>query len=69
MPFGPFTASTTFKQISAISSASAAQIGLQFYEQIGDSPIAVAFGIPAGSGLAYSDPVTLGRALEGRQDL
>lgn len=29
----------------------------------------LAFGIPAGSGLAYSDPVTLGRALEGRQDL
>ncbi len=27
----------------------------------------LAFGIPAGSGLAYSDPETLGRALSGRQ--
>jgi recombination protein RecR len=27
----------------------------------------LAFGIPAGSGLAYSDPVTLARALHGRQ--
>lgn len=29
----------------------------------------LAFGIPAGSGLAYSDPETLGRALTGRQKL
>ncbi|MFK7896713.1 MAG: 5'/3'-nucleotidase SurE [Myxococcota bacterium] len=29
----------------------AAQIGLQFYEDLGDSPIAQAFGIPAGIGL------------------
>jgi recombination protein RecR len=28
----------------------------------------IAFGIPAGSGIGYSDPVTLARALEGRQD-
>ncbi len=27
----------------------------------------LAFGLPAGSGLAYSDPVTLARALHGRQ--
>lgn len=27
----------------------------------------LAFGIPAGSGIAYSDPVTLARALHGRQ--
>jgi recombination protein RecR len=27
----------------------------------------LAFGIPAGSGLAYSDPITLARALDGRQ--
>ncbi len=29
----------------------------------------LAFGIPAGSGLAYSDPETLSRALKGRQAL
>lgn len=29
----------------------------------------LAFGIPAGSGLAYSDPETLSRALNGRQPL
>lgn len=29
----------------------------------------LAFGIPAGSGLAYSDPVTLARALGGRQTI
>lgn len=29
----------------------------------------LAFGIPAGSGLAYSDPETLSRALAGRQSL
>ncbi len=29
----------------------------------------LAFGLPSGSGLAYSDPVTLQRALQGRQRL
>ena len=29
----------------------------------------LAFGLPAGSGLAYSDPETLKRALRGRQDM
>lgn len=29
----------------------------------------LAFGLPAGSGLAYSDPETLARALKGRQDI
>ena len=29
----------------------------------------LAFGLPAGSGLAYSDPETLQRALRGRQDI
>ncbi len=29
----------------------------------------LAYGLPVGSGLAYSDPVTLGRALAGRQSL
>jgi len=29
----------------------------------------LAFGMPAGSGIAYSDPVTLSRALQGRQPL
>jgi recombination protein RecR len=29
----------------------------------------IALGIPAGSGIGYSDPVTLQRALEGRRDL
>lgn len=28
----------------------------------------IAFGIPAGSGIGYSDPVTLARAMEGRRD-
>jgi recombination protein RecR len=28
----------------------------------------IAFGIPAGSGIGFSDPVTLARAMEGRQD-
>jgi recombination protein RecR len=29
----------------------------------------LAFGLPAGSGLAYSDPETLKRALRGRQEM
>lgn len=29
----------------------------------------LAFGLPAGSGIRYSDPVTLSRAIKGRQDL
>jgi recombination protein RecR len=28
----------------------------------------LAFGLPAGSGIAYSDPVTLGRAINGRRE-
>ncbi|MBP7274722.1 MAG: toprim domain-containing protein, partial [Kiritimatiellae bacterium] len=28
----------------------------------------IAFGLPAGSGIGYSDPVTLQRALEGRRE-
>ena len=28
----------------------------------------LAYGMPAGSGVAYSDPVTLGRAIKGRQE-
>lgn len=40
------------------------------HEQLAGEGIHVtqlAFGIPAGSGIAYSDPVTLSRALHGRQ--
>ena len=29
----------------------------------------LAFGLPAGSALAYSDPVTLSRAIQGRSSL
>jgi recombination protein RecR len=29
----------------------------------------LALGLPVGSGIAYSDPVTLGRAISGRQDV
>lgn len=29
----------------------------------------LAFGLPAGSGIRYSDPVTLARAIKGRQDV
>lgn len=29
----------------------------------------LAFGLPAGSGIAYSDPLTLARALDGRRDV
>jgi recombination protein RecR len=29
----------------------------------------IAFGLPAGSGIAYSDPVTLSRAIEGRTEM
>ena len=29
----------------------------------------IAFGLPAGSGIAYSDPVTLTRAIQGRRDV
>ena len=28
----------------------------------------LAFGLPAGSGIGYSDPVTLARAIKGRQE-
>jgi recombination protein RecR len=41
------------------------------HEQLTAADIKVsrlAFGIPAGSGIAYSDPVTLARALHGRQN-
>lgn len=40
------------------------------HERLGGEGVQVtrlAFGIPAGSGIAYSDPVTLARALHGRQ--
>ena len=39
-------------------------------ERLRDRQVVVsrlAFGLPAGSGIMYSDPVTLGRAIEGRQ--
>ena len=29
----------------------------------------LAFGLPAGSGITYSDPVTLARAIKGRQKI
>jgi len=29
----------------------------------------IAFGLPSGSGIMYSDPITLARAIEGRRDL
>jgi recombination protein RecR len=38
-------------------------------EVLGQLPVKVtrlAFGIPAGSAIAYSDPITLARALQGR---
>lgn len=35
-----------------------------------DVPVTrLAFGLPAGSGIGYSDPVTLARALKGRQEV
>ncbi len=40
------------------------------HEKLGSAEVRVTrlgFGIPAGSGIAYSDPVTLARALHGRQ--
>ena len=40
-------------------------------EQLEDYNVKVthlAFGIPVGSGIAYSDPITLARALQGRQE-
>lgn len=43
---------------------------MYLHEKLAETGVQVtrlAFGIPAGSGLAYSDPVTLARALQGRQ--
>lgn len=42
------------------------------HEQLENLPVKItrlAFGLPAGSALTYSDPVTLARAIQGRQEL
>lgn len=39
----------------------------QQLEELGVQVTRLAFGIPAGSGIAYADPVTLARAMHGRQ--
>lgn len=41
------------------------------HEKLGELPVRItrlAFGLPAGSALTYSDPVTLARAIQGRQE-
>jgi len=40
-----------------------------FLKPLGVRVTRLAFGLPAGSGLAYSDPVTLQRAMKGRQEI
>jgi len=50
------------------SDATAAMLA-EVLQPLGLRVTRLAFGIPAGSGLAYSDPETLGRALRGRQPL
>lgn len=50
------------------SDATAAMLA-EILQPLGVRVTRLAFGIPAGSGLAYSDPETLARALQGRQPL
>lgn len=50
------------------SDATAAMLA-EMLRPLGVKVSRLAFGIPAGSGLAYSDPETLQRALRGRQDM
>ncbi|MEG2062224.1 MAG: recombination mediator RecR [Kiritimatiellia bacterium] len=41
-------------------------------EQLANQPVRItrlAFGLPCGSGIAYADPLTLRRAVNGRQDI
>lgn len=40
----------------------------EFLKEHGVKVSRLAFGLPAGSGILYSDPITLGRALDGRTD-
>ena len=40
-------------------------------EALRDEPVAItrlAFGLPAGSGIRYADPVTIDRAMKGRRE-
>ncbi len=50
------------------SDATASMLG-EFLKPLGIKVTRLAFGLPAGSGLAYSDPETLKRAMKGRQEV
>jgi recombination protein RecR len=41
----------------------------KYLKPLGVKVTRLAYGIPVGSDLEYADEVTLGRALEGRQDV
>ncbi len=51
-----------------VESDATAALLAEFLHPLGVKVSRLAFGMPAGSGLAYSDPETLSRALRGRQD-
>jgi recombination protein RecR len=52
-----------------VESDATATMLAEMLQPLGVKVTRLAFGLPAGSGLAYSDPETLKRALKGRQEL
>ncbi|WFB35360.1 recombination mediator RecR [Kiritimatiellota bacterium B12222] len=52
-----------------VESDATASLLAEVLRPLGIKVTRLAFGLPAGSGLAYSDPETLKRAMKGRQDV
>jgi recombination protein RecR len=52
-----------------VESDATASMLAELLKPLGIRVTRLAFGLPAGSGLAYSDPETLKRAMKGRQDV
>ena len=52
-----------------VESDATASMMAEILKPLGIKVTRLAFGLPAGSGLAYSDPETLKRAMKGRQDV
>lgn len=52
-----------------VESDATASMLAEYLHSIGVKSSRLAFGLPAGSGLAYSDPETVSRALSGRQEI
>ena len=54
---------------SDVESDASASFLVEVLTTLGVKVSRLAFGIPVGSGLAYSDPVTVSRAISGRQGI